>query len=355
MSRPPVYTAAVVGTGRIGFSLGFDRKREQPASHTAALLANRRVRIVAGCDRDAVRLEEWGRYTRCAALFSNFAHLFAACRPDIAVIAVNEDAHLEAALAAIRARPRLVILEKPVALTVADGTQIAEEAAGYGVPVLVNHERRFADDYRIARQYVRTIGAVQRINAELDSGLLVYRPGAEASGEYSLLHDGTHLVDVVSYLLEDSDAADGGVLFGTRVSDVYYDKNAPDTVRNLSAHFESEKCPDITVKISGRSRFFRFETDILGTEGRVCIGNDGAQFFRRAPSGLYTGFYSLAPDRSVRLPKKTRYFSNMIQNAVDFLDGSAPLRSTLQTGMQTLCVLEEIRNRLRAVSPAGGM
>lgn len=31
------YSAALIGLGRIGFSLGFDRKREQPASHTMAL------------------------------------------------------------------------------------------------------------------------------------------------------------------------------------------------------------------------------------------------------------------------------------------------------------------------------
>lgn len=42
-----IYTAAVVGTGRIGFSLGFDKKREQPASHTMALNENPRVKIIA--------------------------------------------------------------------------------------------------------------------------------------------------------------------------------------------------------------------------------------------------------------------------------------------------------------------
>ena len=47
-----IYTAAVVGTGRIGFSLGFDKKREQPASHTMALNANPRIKIIAGVDKN---------------------------------------------------------------------------------------------------------------------------------------------------------------------------------------------------------------------------------------------------------------------------------------------------------------
>ena len=61
-TKKSAYTAALVGTGRIGFTLGFDKKREQPASHTMALLANPRVRIVAGCDTDTKRLESWQRY-----------------------------------------------------------------------------------------------------------------------------------------------------------------------------------------------------------------------------------------------------------------------------------------------------
>ena len=55
--NPHIYTAAIIGTGRIGFSLGLDKKREQPASHTMALLSNRRIRLVAGCDVDSQRLE----------------------------------------------------------------------------------------------------------------------------------------------------------------------------------------------------------------------------------------------------------------------------------------------------------
>jgi len=37
----------------------------------------------------------------------------------------------------------------------------------------------------------------------------------------------------------------------------------------------------------------------------------------------------------------------MIQNAVDFLDGKANLRSTLQTGINALSVLEEIKEIIK--------
>ena len=98
--------------------------------------------------------------------------------------------------------------------------------------------------------------------------------------------------------------------------------------------------------MSGRSRFFSFGLDILGTEGRICLGNGYAKFYKRKESKLYTGFYSLARDRAINLPKKTKYFANMVQNAVDYLDGSAPLKSPLSDAIADLCTLEAIKEKL---------
>lgn len=345
MARKEKYTAAIIGTGRIGFSLGFDPKREQPASHTMALLENRRVKLVAGCDNNAPRLAHWHRFNQKCAVFSDYSYLFATTKPDIVVVAVNENSHLETALAAIKAKPRLLILEKPVALNVAQAKRIQSEAESSGVPVLVNHERRFAEDYKIAKNYMQKIGEIQTINARLDSGLYVYNPEEESSGEYSLLHDGTHLIDIVNYFLEEkkSGAAGEKLLKKMKISSVVRDKKNPRVIRSINVHFESEKCADINIFMSGRSRFFGFEVEIIGTEGRIRIGNGIHEFQKREESKLYSGFFSLSDDKSVKIPKKTKYFSNMIKNAVEFLDGKTPLRSTLQSGLNTLCTLEEIK------------
>lgn len=353
MRMRPKYTAAIIGTGRIGFSLGLDKKREQPASHTMAMLAENRIRLIAGCDSDATHLDDWHRYCKRSTVYSSYAHLFAACSPDIVVIAVNENAHLEVALAAIRSRPKLLILEKPIALTMRDGLQIADAAAKCSVPVMVNHERRFALDYAAAKSYMKGLGCIQSVTAELDSNLRVYSRADESTGAYSLLHDGTHLVDIVRFLLaEESDTGDESagkrsLLYDPVITSVYYDEKEPSVVRNVSVHFKSDRCADVIVRISGRSRYFGFGVDICGTEGRIRIGNGYAEFYRREQSKLYSGFYSLASDAGVKLPKKTGYFSNMVKNAVDFLDGKAPLKSTLQDGLADLDILEQIRALLQ--------
>jgi len=269
-------------------------------------------------------------------------------KTDIIVIAVNEDAHLETALKAIKAKPRLVILEKPVALNSADGSLIKEAAEKYNVPVMINHERRFASDYRIVKEYIKRIGKMQSIKATLFSGMRVYSAKNEDDGGYSLLHDGTHLVDIIQFFLEPlpelNKKEEHCILQDPVITGVHYDEKEPDVIRNLSAHFSHPDCSDITMEFSGRSRYFGFEVEITGTEGRIKIGNGFAECQKREESKLYTSFYSLVKDKSVKFPKKTKYFANMISSACDFLDGSAPLYSSLENGLNVLHTLEEIKN-----------
>ena len=344
------YTAAVVGTGRIGWTLGFDKKREQPASHVMALKKNRRIKLIAGVDNNPKTLAAFHSKNPFARACSSVDELYQSCSPDIVVVAVNEDAHLEVALDVLSRSPKLVILEKPVALNLKEAAKIKAAAKKFGVPILVNHERRFALDYNTAAAYLRKIGALQSISAKLFSGMKLYDPEAEECGAYSLLHDGTHLADIVLFLLESlgdgQNKGDRLLLKNPVVTGVFRDPKNKSVVRELCAHYSTKACPEVSLFMSGRSRFFGFELDILGTEGRVCIGNGYAKFYKRFESSLYTGFYSLSRDKTISLPKKTGYFANMIQNAVDFLDGRRPLASTLQTGMNALAVLEEIKAAL---------
>lgn len=69
-------------------------------------------------------------------------------------------------------------------------------------------------------------------------------------------HDGTHLVDIISWLLDEK-------LSKPMVTGIYKDEK--NDIRNFSAHFTSPSCSEITVSMSGRSRFFSFGLDILGT------------------------------------------------------------------------------------------
>jgi len=334
------YNTILIGTGRIGFTLGFDKKREQPASHTMALLNNKKINLVAACDRDEERLELWRKYVRKhgskGMTFTSSDELYRSVEEiDIITVAVNEDSHMEECLKAIERKPRLVILEKPVALNSEEAEKIRFKAEELKVPVLVNHERRFAADYNKAKELIPQIGDIQKVTGYLYSGLRVYAPEFEKDGTYSLLHDGTHLVDIVDFL--------GFPLNNPEVSGVYRDEKK--VVRNFTARYALENVPEVVITMSGRSKYFEFGVEILGTLGKICIGNGFFKLYLRKESKLYTGFYSLTSQK-VKLPKKTGYFANMVQNAVDYLDGNCELKSPLEIAIHDLKVLEEIKAKL---------
>lgn len=374
------YIAAIVGTGRIGFTLGFDKKREQPASHTMALLENKRIKLIAAADTNQENLEQWRKYVRKHNGKKEFTLPFTTSKElyenvtclDIITVAVNEDNHLEECIKAIEYKPKLVILEKPVALNSEEAEKIRAKAQECGVPVMVNHERRFAKDYLSVVSLIEQIGDIQSVTGELDSGLRIYGEEFEKDGTYSLLHDGTHLVDIIQFLLggniekegstndrlegkqqNSNDLADSTsskessspFLKNPTVTGIYKDEKG--IVRNFTAHYSSVASrfgtiPEVTIKMSGRSKFFEFRIEILGTLGKICIGNGFAELYLRKESKLYTGFYSLTRQK-LKLPKKTGYFSGMIQNAVDFLDGTSELVSPLEDAICDLKVLEEIK------------
>ena len=354
------YYAAIVGTGRIGFTLGFDKKREQPASHTMALLGNKRINLIAAADSNDENLELWRKYVKKHHSKNEFTLAFSSSDElyenvsclDIITVAVNEEHHLEECIKAIEYKPRLVILEKPVALNSEEAEKIRAKAKECGVPIMVNHERRFAKDYLTIVNLIKEIGEIQSVVGELDSGLRIYGEEFEKDGSYSLLHDGTHLVDIIQFILghknnasDKNDCSGIQILKNPFVSGIYKDEKG--VVRNFSAHYSSlassfGTIPEVTLKMSGRSKFFEFRIEILGTLGKIVIGNGIAEFYKREESKLYTGFYSLTRQK-IKFPKKTGYFSGMIQNAVDFLDGTSELVSPLEDAIADLKVLEEIK------------
>ena len=329
------YQAAIIGTGRIGFLLGKDRRREQPAAHTAALNANKRIKLIAGCDIDGTRLTLWQKENPQAKIFGHIDKLLSETSADIITVAVNEDAHLSTTLKVLNSRPRLVILEKPVALNTEEAYKIKKASDNLNVPVMINHERRFSKDYQLVKKLIEDnkLGNLQLIRGSLWSGMRVYSASQEASGAYSLIHDGTHLVDIVQYLL-------GRQLEYPIVSNIIRDND--NSVRQAEVNYLLDDI-GISLTFSGRCKYFGFDLELRFSEGRILIGNGLFQVETKKESPYYSGFFSLLKDKSFKPAKKSGYFSNMVQNAVDFLDNKSPLISTLDDGINTLKTLEDIK------------
>ena len=105
---------------------------------------------------------------------------------DIVSVTTHNFYHHEPVIEAAKAGIKVIMVEKPLAISVEWGRKIVEAAEHNGCRLLVDHTRRFLPHYRRLRRMVED-GAVSEVKTITYSGV---RP---------LLHNGTHTVDYAFY------------------------------------------------------------------------------------------------------------------------------------------------------------
>src|SRR5882672_8340831 len=140
---------AVVGAGRIG-ALRARLAAEYPA-----------VNFVAVSDADPARARDLAK--EVGAQFHSGDNLAAISRPEVSavIVATSEGEHVQAVMQALE-RGKAVLVEKPIALTLADADRIVAEARKSEASLRVGYSRRYKDRYLIAKEQV-VQGRVGRI------------------------------------------------------------------------------------------------------------------------------------------------------------------------------------------------
>ena len=102
---------------------------------------------------------------RGLAFYPDYVSMLDEVKPDGAIVALPNELHLDAGLACV-SRGIPVLIEKPVAHTVAAALALADAGEASGVPVLVGHHRRHSPDMREARRAIRDgeLGEIVAVN-----------------------------------------------------------------------------------------------------------------------------------------------------------------------------------------------
>lgn len=135
----------MIGTGRMG------RRHIQALQHLELDL-----RAVFDVNADALRLAHAENGVPEDRLFTDLEQLYASARPECVVIATTADSHCELACMAAERGARYVLLEKPMAVSLAECDRIIETCAAHGVGLAVNHQVRFMDVYAEPRHLAAT-------------------------------------------------------------------------------------------------------------------------------------------------------------------------------------------------------
>ena len=169
---------------------------QMPHSHAAGYAVTPRTQVVAVCDLvpdlcHAFRTR-WASTWGEIAAYADYREMLARERLDILSVVTSDDRHADIVVDAVQHGVKGIFCEKPIATSLADADRMIAAVERAGVPMVVNHTRRWRPQYHQARQMIRggEIGALSRIVA--------YLGGPRAM----LFRNGTHLIDMMNFFAE---------------------------------------------------------------------------------------------------------------------------------------------------------
>lgn len=231
-----------IGYGVIG--LGFFGEKH---AEVAAGLPNVELRAV--CTRRPERLAEIQQRLKVPQAYTDYHALLADPSVEAVSVVTHIDDHAEPAIAALRAGKH-VLLEKPMARTVADCDRIIAAAEQTGTLLMVGHICRFNPRYALARERVRSGELGQIVSMYARRNIPAARSRTVLEKISPLLGDGIHDTDLMLWLS------------GARVESVYA---LTHSVRGLAN-------PDLGWAM------YRFDTGAIGVIENVWLLPEGTAF-----------------------------------------------------------------------------
>lgn len=363
--RKKPYRAGLIGCGRVGFLLERDPLRPKPCTHAGAVAAHPDFQLVAGCDLDPARLADFGKTYGIGKnhLYPHAAEMLKKERLDLLSVATWTQSHDEIVRQACRAGVAAVICEKPMAVTCARARSMAASARRAGTLLLINHSRRWSPEYHSVRRAIRETryGALRHVQgcvltsfgrrAETSVqpvkppgiGTSAWHAVLEKSGGGPLLHDGTHLIDIVFFL--------------TGRDPAWVECRIERGVESAIEHhaigrIQFEGSPDLEFcfEAGGARNYFHFEVELWFDAGRIVVGN-GIRIAETSVTSLrYSGFRDLSEDPEFQWgsPAGTAEQMNMEELSRWFSSGEIPNNTSGEALVSQEAVFAAYESALRS-------
>lgn len=326
---------ALIGCGRIGFLLEDDPLRNKPCTHMGGI-DSAGLNISFACDINIERLHKFGEKRNLPEefLYTNHKKMLKEHHFDLVTIATWTDSHIPIALDAVKSGTKAIVLEKPIASSLKSAAQLMDAATAAGCHVFINHERRYDHRYRKAKELIISgkIGKIKTVNARILTGSFRGESRLESGGG-PLLHDGTHLVDILRFFFGNVNSVKGEFIRDSRNS------GFEDTAL---AWIKTNSGVNVFLESGGSRKYFHFDLEIWGTEGKILIGNGIEKLFLYNKSRLYRGFNDLS-EKKFPAMKPVSCFTEIYKEARNVLLGKKEeITSDMTDGYKALEIIHAI-------------
>jgi predicted dehydrogenase len=300
--KKKIIKVCLIGAGRIGFKLEFDKKRLKPASHYGMWLKNKKVILTAVAEKNKSFLLK-KKINKKIKIYEDYKKMIRLEKPDVVSIATWKDSHYQITNNCINLGLKNIVLEKPLANNINQALKIHCKIKKNKIKIFVNHRRRFDKEI---------INLKNKIENKIIGDIL----HVSANYVYGILTTGTHLIDTIRMLLNKT-AGEVRHVIGIKNK---FNHFCPKDDCNVDGYIFFEKGVTASIQSLNMKYYDNFDIYIYGSKGLISIkgiGRDGF-IYKVTKSKEHSGFDELN-NKPKRLfgPKQRNQFGYLSQNVVE--------------------------------------
>ncbi|MGV8858336.1 Gfo/Idh/MocA family protein [Rhodoglobus sp.] len=267
----------VVGLGKMGLS------------HLSMIRAHPEVSVDAVVDSAGYILGVLSKYTGLNT-FTDFDKMLDSVQLDAVLIATPTRFHAAMVRTALE-HGLHVFCEKPLTLTSAESSELAELAASRGLVTQVGYHNRFVATFREAKRLIdaRAIGRITHVQAESYGPVVLKAKGStwrskRTEGGGCLYDYAAHPLDLATWFVGDATGV-GGTILGS-----IFSENTEDEVYS-TIYFADGVSGQLSVNWSDESyRKMTTRMSISGTQGKIIADRQEIQVYLRSTAPETAGY-----------------------------------------------------------------
>lgn len=316
------FSVALIGCGDIGYLFDQNSKAKGALTHFKAFKQSGNFELKAVSDlRAGIRKMIHSRHG--IPVYEDYNRMLREIKPDVVVIASDDESHFRILNDAVKFRPKLVFTEKPLALNYEEVKKAVAKYKKKSILLQVNYTRRFLKEFEEAGQFIKS-GEM----GKPESAVLYYSRG--------LIHNASHYIDLIyryigeteKNLLKISEKKGISSSDNTVSFDLFY-KNG------LEVRFIGLNPTKLTFA----------EIDITGSKGRVKVNcNNEIEYYRVKNNKLFSGYYSYELLKTVKIDY-TKALPNAVENIYKSLCGKEQLKSPAENSIKIFKLIKRIKEK----------
>jgi predicted dehydrogenase len=320
------FRVLIIGCGNIAGK--FDEARLEdayPLTHAGAFKRHGNFSLVACVEPDETRRASFMRHWGVGAGFSQLAEIPQNDVFDVISICSPTEFHAAHLQFAVDRKPRLIFCEKPITPDVATSRRMVEACIAHNILLAVNHTRRWAPD-------------VMALRDDLLAGVWGEVRGLSAVYNKGVLNNGSHMVDLIQYLL-------GEPLQMREAVAPLWDYWPKDPT--VAALLETASGVPVHFNLAHAGDYAQFELTITCENGVISMEDGGAfwRFRKIVDSVQFKGYRSL--DRGAYLKGN---YDEAMTNAVENIDAALRSEHILASTGVTALAAQELCAQLKLAS-----